>query len=832
MSYPKNISFSFDKEKFSSGKIVYFVDISGSTGRVREYHDLSRQIYNQIKDLPHSIVGWDSGYRILSDPEYIQISNLMMGYGGTLTSAMAGYLKTQSSQKIHLVILTDGEVDINDISLCDKQMQDVISMNEICSVSAFISSRNGANCSVLAPFLRGNWTSNVFHDNRTTTSLTSIYFIDRKERMELLDLVKTATDEDQINAIYDRLVSLLTAMTMGKRDGDPNLRSMILEMFKRIKENVKKNLSKNSILSDIETEFFTTKNISVESAHNLMHWYNTAFNGDEFQSKIDFLLRLCDGKLSHLFNPADVRSAALNRATVTTKAQSDVQLAQITPSDAVTPIQCPIMLDDSANMVILLKQDTPIFDELTKSMQDAIMMNTFCACSGSVTELIKKRLDHIMSLEAYLALPDKTRSPMTRDKISGCLVLGADDVSVKATNHAIGKMILGKSGIIGNPDVWFYVLYHYIESGNAPWLTPILPMMRNQLLYRMKNSGCTISMSGLANHVQLKTKFGVALRFVLSQVEMKISKDISSFPNFSGSSQHIINLLDMFECKLPESIRKYCTVVHQLGRLINECKQLHIDAFKTKYRALIGNFYHINSDNLSQCVRTDCEENGWFTEYVPLDGMQTELPDYAIGMSQDMCNLVYNLVQLIDNESTTTFTIIDSKIDYDNIDTLYSQPSPLVNDWKLYEHPFKYDAHNVVIHPITMRPVTFSNHNHWKDEFETYFRKNYTGVIFDSSDARRPSGEVFSGCSMYASFVETYKIHPTLDDFVLYCYKRCKNSQYHHTTIPFVEFCQRVINFYDFARTLPVSSFLARYNFSRNRDQRFMIEFGKIFSPI
>ena len=824
MAYPKNISFSFNKESFSCGTIVYFVDISGSTGGVREYHNLSRQIYDQIKDLPHIIVGWDSGYRVLSDTEFLNILSSMRGFGGTMTSVMAGYLKTQNSQKFHLVILTDGEVDTSDISVCDKHMQDVIPKNEICSVSAFISSRHSVNCSVLAPFLRGDWTSSVFHDTRTTASLTSVHFIDTKERMELLDLVKTATDEDQINAIYDRLVSLLTAMTMGKRDGDPNMRSMILEMFKRIKENVKKNLSKNSILSDIETEFFTTKNISVDSARNLMRWYITAFNGDEFQSKIDFLLRLCDGKLSHLFNPADVRSAALNRATVTTHAQSDVQLAQITPSDTVTPIQCPIMLDDSANMVILLKQDTSMFDELTKSMQDAIMMNTFCACSGSVTELIKKRLDHVMSLEAYLALPDKTLSPMTRDEISGCLVLGADDVSVKATNHAIGKMILGKAGIIGNSDVWFYVLYYCIESGVVPWLTPILPMMQNQLLYRMKNSGCTISMSGLANHVQLKTKFGVALRFVLSQIEMKTQKDISSFPNFSGSSHHIINLLDMYGCMLPDSIRKYCTVVQQLGRLINECKQLHIDAFKTKYRALIGNFYHINSENLSQCVRTDCEQNGWFTEYVPVDGMQTELPDYAIGMSQDMRNLVYNLVQLIDSESTTTFTIIDSKIDYDNIDTLYSQPSPLVNDWKLYDHPFKYDKHHVVIHPKTMRPVTYQNNIHWKNQFETYFRKSYTGVVFDSSDAQRPSGDVFNGCSMYGSFVETYKIHPTLDDFVLYCYKRCKNSQYHHTTIPFVEFCQCVINFYDFTRSIPIVEFLTKYNVSRNRDERIKLE--------
>jgi len=61
---------------------------------------------------------------------------------------------------------------------------------------------------------------------------------------------------------------------------------------------------------------------------------------------------------------------------------------------------------------------------------------------------------------------------------------------------------------------------------------------------------------------------------------------------------------------------------------------------------------------------------------------------------------------------------------------------------------------------------------------------------------------------------------------VAVCFIRCNNSQYRHKTIPFVEFCQQVINFYDFSRTIPVNVFITKYNTSRNREECIKIKFG------
>lgn len=826
------LSFAFPSTSTSTK--VFCVDMSGSTSGQPRYHEISRKLYNELQKYLTQIIviGWDDKFKFLSESEYYTIVSKKAGFGGTRTSAIASGLMALPPGNIDIIILSDGDVDIADISHCDKIMQSVLLRHNITSVTSYVSNNCTANCSVFAPFLRGKWSTMVFHDSPKHSVPLSVHSIDIKERQELIDLVKLATTEDQINVIYDRVVALLTAMTMGKREGDPQMRSIILDMFKRIKNNIKTNLSQNSILKNIEDEFFSTKNISVESVRNLMSWYELTFNGTTFQSKIDFLLRMCDGKLSNLFNPQQIRTASLARATSSVAPQTDeqlaqiIQFAQIIPSDTVTPIQCPIMLDDSSNMVVMIKQFTPLFLEIDKSMQDAIMLNTFFAMS--LVKSLVKFLDHSISLEAYLSLPNQYESPMTRSQLCGCIVLGADDTSVKATNHTIGQMVLGKSGIIGNPDIWFYVLYYCIKSGNAPWLDTVLPMFENQLRYRMMHSGCTISMSGLAPHVQLKTKFGVALRFVLSQVEIGMKKEHSSFPIFSGSIQHIITLLKMFGCNLPDKLQKYCTVVHQLGQLVEEVKRMHMIPFKTKYRALIGNFYQIERAKLSPIILETADRGGWFINYVPIDGPQTTLPDFALNMTDDIRNLTYNLVQLIVNggtESTSTFTIIDSYVKYDDIDVLFQQPSPLENDWKLFQYPYKY-FETIIIHPMTLRPITFSDNIHWKKCYNNIFNTDthFTGTIFDSTSDNRPSREVFSGNSMYGAFVKTYCIHPTLDDFVLYCYTRCNNSQHKHTTIPFVEFCSNIISCYNFTRSMPIDEFVSKFDASQNRDNRIKIE--------
>ena len=42
-----------------------------------------------------------------------------------------------------------------------------------------------------------------------------------------------------------------------------------------------------------------------------------------------------------------------------------------------------------------------------------------------------------------------------------------------------------------------------------PWLKDVAPMFKRQMIYRLNNSEMTLSMSGLANHIQIKSSMGL-----------------------------------------------------------------------------------------------------------------------------------------------------------------------------------------------------------------------------------------------------------------------------------------------------------------------------------
>ena len=802
---------------------ILFHDMSGSTGGVRQYHNLSLKIYDEfVKNNNHIIVGWDDKYKVLSDESYLSMCKNMKGYNGTLTSQIGKYLSTlNTTNSLELIIITDGQVDFNDIAICDNYMSNL--NLDIKKVSAYVSSYQNPNCSVFAPFMRGLWDCNIFHDNQNG-QLKPIYTMNQKERNNLMEIVKNASTEEEINAVFDKLIDMVTSITMGKKTGDVNLRNDILIMANRIKQNVKSKLSKCSYLESFENELHEKKSVDIQTAQNLYNFYKGSFNGNDFQSKINMLLQMCDGKLSHMFDPTQIRTQALNRATVQTNNVTSDQMNEINdiPTD-MKPIDCPIMLSDSPNMVLLIKAGTPIFEQIEKKTQDSIMLNTFYSYNiQECRELVKQRLDHYMSLEAYITLEIK-KSPMTNYNLCGCLVLGTDPLSVKATNHTIGQMVLGKSGIIGNSDIWFYTIYNLVKSGELPWLNDILPNLEAQMKYRLFNSRCTISMSGLINHVQLKSTLANSLYFTLMQPLFIKNKEESSFPNFSGSTTHMLNLLALCEYKFQnKDLYKYFKIINICSRLVYDVKQLHIEQFHNKYDAIFHPYYQVKLEKLSKEYKDYVLQSGIYYEYVPFDSIQLaemETPQYTHNFTNEEKVLYYNLSKIIKSENITAFNL---NIDIENLEEYYKVPSKREYSWKIYNYPVTKLA-DVVICKKTMRPWSYVGNTHWKDSFvENYNTKKLD--VFSDTPERRPLGQVFSGTKYYAEFVSKFGIYPNIDDLILYCYNTVKNSQYAHYALPCLEFMNNIIDIYKFTRDVPVVDFVNLYENSRNRDDRLYIE--------
>mgnify|MGYP003339332355 FL=1 len=478
------------------------------------------------------------------------------------------------------------------------------------------------------------------------------------------------------------------------------------------------------------------------------------------------------------------------------------------------------MLDSTPNIVLLIKQGKSIFEQIDKKLQDSIMLNTFY--THNCRELIKQHLDHFMSLEAYIAL-ESTKSPMTNSPLIGCLVLGSDELSVKATNYTIGQMVLGKSGVIGNPDVWFYTIYNLVKSGDIPWLNDILPALEEQMKYRLLNSKCTLSMSGLANHIQLKSNLISSIYFTLCQPLFIKNKEQSSFPNFSGSAQHMLNLLELCEYKFQnQNIYKYIKIINICSRLIYDVKQLHIEQFHNKYSALFNPYYQIKLDKLSKEYKDFVIENNMYYEYIPFDYVVNyKEPDYSQKMTEEDKVLYYNLSKIINSENETTFNL---NIDIDDLDKFYKVPEKNTQDWKLYEYPVK--LLEVTICKNTMRPFSYIGNIHWKDSFDKHYNtKNIE--VFSKSEERRPLGEVFSGAKYFAEFVSRFGIYPNINDFILFSYNIVKNALNSHNALPCLEFCDDIIQMYSFANNISVIDFVKLYENSRNRDVRIELEQNK-----
>ncbi len=804
---------------------IFFHDMSGSTGGVRKYHDLSLKIYNeQVKNKDHIIVGWDDKYKVFDDNTYINMCKTMRGYEGTLTSQIGKYLSTlNTTNSLELIIITDGQVDIGDISRCDSYVSNL--KLDIKKVKAYVSSRSSPNCSVFAPFMRGSWDCEIFHDNQFSNEIKSIYSLNQKERNQLMEIVKTATTEEEINAVFDKLIDMVTSITMGKTTGDSNLRNDILVMANRIKQNVKSKLSKSVFLEAFEKELLENNSVDIQAAQNLYKFYKDSFNNNAFQYKINTLLQMCDGKLSHMFDPTQIRSQALNRVTTQTNNVTNEQMNEINdiPTD-MKPVDCPIMLDSSPNMVLLIKSGTPIFEQIEKKTQDSIMLNTFYTYNAQECRvLIKQCLDHYMSLEAYIAL-ETTRSPMTNSNLCGCLVLGTDPLSVKATNHTIGQMVLGKSGIIGNADIWFYTIYNLVKSGELPWLNDILPNLEAQMKYRLLNSCCTLSMSGLVQHVQLKSTLANSLYFTLMQPLFIKNKEESSFPNFSGSAQHMLNLLSLCDYKFQnDNLYKYFKIINICSRLVYDVKQLHIEQFHNKYDALFHPYYQVKLEKLSPEYKDYVLQNNAYYEFVPFDHIECGIPEYAQKFTNEEKVLYYKLSKIIKSESITTFSL---DIDVDNLEQFYKVPSKREKSWKLYDYSTVKDD-DAVICRKTMRPWTYVGNTHWKDSFINTFNstnKMKKSDIFSDTPERRPLGQVFSGVKYYAEFVIRFGIYPNVDDLILYCYNTVKNSQYKHYALPLMEFMNNIINMYEFTKEISVVDFVNLYERSRNSDNRLYME--------
>ena len=225
---PKLIEYNFNKNnkwtKFSEKpkgninlkklKTLIAFDQSGSVLNKNIYFERLKKIiktfYNQERG--DAIYKWQSSKKKLSYEETMDIINGMIGSGGTSSHLIAEIANIEKNNNFrHLVIVTDGEVSLNEIKLGDKLMKDY--QIKFDYVTTYVIHTSGkCDKSVGASYCRNCPNITIYIDKnnieRPQASLTQ----EDLEAFEKLNEIKT---ENEFYLYFNNIKNAVKAKTLG-----------------------------------------------------------------------------------------------------------------------------------------------------------------------------------------------------------------------------------------------------------------------------------------------------------------------------------------------------------------------------------------------------------------------------------------------------------------------------------------------------------------------------------------------------------------------------------------------------------------------------------------
>jgi hypothetical protein len=232
---------------------------------------------------------------------------------------------------------------------------------------------------------------------------------------------------------------------------------------------------------------------------------------------------------------------------------------------------CPITYEDETDIVILITEPrhpilTGLRREDTRKLIDC-PLNTMI--HTHLRNAFLKCIDHPISLIAFreataVGRPIKV-SPMTRRNVLGALTLGCHPSHVAATNWTLFELLSGGKKL-GNPDLWFAVIWLLIEDGKIPFLSEILPFVREHMRYRLRHSTAYCSLTALPDFVSYDVSLGTACWCALSS------------PAFHG----VPTFLDTFRLHM-----QHTRPLFELCKLVGYAIPPAIDLYNRRLRVLI-----------------------------------------------------------------------------------------------------------------------------------------------------------------------------------------------------------------------------------------------------
>jgi len=217
----------FKKIDLSKLSTLFAFDNSGSISRNTIYFNEIARIVKKYYKSGDKFYLWGSRYTEQSKSQIDQWIKNMRGPEGTYSINIAKLAHACPSHREHLIIVTDGEVDEDDIRESDKLMQQYNIQFKFVSVYIVGS---GGNLSVGAPYCRGcpNRSIQVFDANKRIKGPSLSL-----DEIKAFDQLPSINSINQFNNLYDKLYSAIKAKQLGK-NGDNDLMNKLNALKSRI----------------------------------------------------------------------------------------------------------------------------------------------------------------------------------------------------------------------------------------------------------------------------------------------------------------------------------------------------------------------------------------------------------------------------------------------------------------------------------------------------------------------------------------------------------------------------------------------------------------------
>lgn len=463
---------------------------------------------------------------------------------------------------------------------------------------------------------------------------------------------------------------------------------------------------------------------------------------------------------------AKINSAYIGRAVLGQEhGAEDVALGQCRAGY----FMCPILYQDETDPIILVTcPRNPTLNGFTKwDTRELIDCPLSAMIHSRFLQEFLPSIDHPISLaafrEAIACGHPITISPISRKPILGALTLGSHQSHVDATNWTLMQLLSGGKKM-GNPDLWFACLWLLVEDGKIPYLTDVLPHIREHMIFRLRNSFAPASLTGLPGFVNFRVPLAAACWFSLASclATDKCTKD--TIRVHMRHTRPLFKLCELAGYSVPESVQLY----NKRLRVLFTLRILAAESFP-RFQSLVRALYQksIILKNVSQDVRA---RETLFTEVIPMDGPADDaqieqilqiLPKYCRDISlQD----VIGIGALITSGSIP-ISQIDMGVDWKPPRV----PKPAVF-WKHYQD--KIDPANPP--PYEICPATL--HPYYKPPDGPTWRAVLKRIV--------GSGPIFSDCHFCGLFFNRYKFVPTPDDLLAFIHCRYSRSGF-APTLPF-----------------------------------------------